>query len=313
MGIDLGDLNESLGAFESALSSGKVAIRISEPEVKVVLVALDGTTQDDTCVAIAVDLARRLQARLVVTAGMKGELEDELRTRVNRVVQVLTSGESHIQIEAAFGAGATPARQILALAAKERAGLIVVSAPYLYEYEGFGDESLSGPIDCLLAESPVPLLLIREPIEDGDVCFSRLFMPMTVHTLGLGEAAGLAFKFLAEGGHIELFAVADQQALEEADAVLGEAARHTPEELLRAEQSQIGGVVSALQHRAARTGVDVRVDVAVARTLKPVLDRIHESPCIVALALPRDRTSGQFHRVHDLALGSRYPVLFAPF
>jgi hypothetical protein len=315
MGIDLGDLNDSLGAFESALSSSKVAIQITDPEVRTLLLALDGTSQDETCVALAGEVASHLGASVVVTAATKDELTDELREIVERAVQRLTSTFG-LSAEAAFVEARTPARRILELGAERGAHLLVASAPYLYEYEGFGDESLSGPIDCLLAESEVPLLLVREPLDSVKECLTRMLIPMTVHSAGLGVAAGFAFKLAEKHGHVDLFAVADQQALEDADAVLGEATsteKRSPEALLRAEQTQIGGMVSALQHRGVESGVQVHVDVVVARSLKPVLDRAHTAPCVVCMPLPRDRTSSAFHRAHDIALGSRYPVLLTPF
>jgi hypothetical protein len=314
MGIDHGDLNDSLGAFESALSSSKVAIRISDPEVGVVLLALDGTSQDEACVALAAEAAARLGAKVVVTAGAKGHLSAELRQALDRAVSVLTSAPFGLAAEAAFAEAKNPAKQILALAKERGAGLVVAAAPYLYDYEGFGDESLSGPIDCLMAESDVPLLLAREPLEEVSACFGRMLIPMTIHSAGLGVAAGFAFGLAERDGHVDLFAVADQQALEDAAAVLGEEGeKRSPESLLRAEQAQIGGMVSALQHRGTESGIEVHVDVAVARTLRPVLERIHEAPCLVCMPLPRDRTSNAFHRAHDIALGSRYPVLLTPF
>jgi hypothetical protein len=316
MGIDLGDLNDSLGAFESALSSGRVAIQIADPKVEVVLLALDGTSQDETCVALAAEAARHLGARVVVTAGEKAGLSPELREKVERAASALAAAPLSLSAEAAFAEAKTPAKQILSLATERGAGLVIAAAPYLYDYEGFGDESLSGPIDCLLAESGIPLLLVREPVEEVSGCLDRMLIPMTVHSAGLGVTAGFAFRLAQRGGHVDLFAVADQQALEDADAVLGEslgAERRSPDALLRAEQAQIGGMVSALQHRGVESGVEVHVDVVVARTLKPVLDRINEAPCVVCMPLPRDRTSSAFHRAHDIALGSRHPVLLTPF
>jgi hypothetical protein len=316
MGIDLGDLNDSLGAFESALSSSKVAIRITDPEVGVVLLALDGTSQDETCVTVAGEAASHLGARVVVTACAKDGISPELHAHVDRAVMRLSSAPFGLSVEAGYAEGKNPAKQILALTEDRGAGLIVTSAPFLYEYEGFGDESLSGPVDCLMAESHVPLLLVREPLDAVRECFTRMLIPMTVHSAGLGVAAGFAFKLAEKHGHVDLFAVADQQALEDADAVLGEETsteKRSPEALLRAEQAQIGGMVSALQHRGAESDIEVHVDVVVARSLKPVLERIHSAPCLVCMPLPRDRTSSAFHRAHDIALGSRYPVLLAPF
>jgi hypothetical protein len=311
MSIDVDDLNESLGAFESALTASKV--HIAEPSVAVVLLAIDGSSQDANAIAYAGLIAKRFSARVAVTIGTEGELTDEAHALAERAVDILHAEPYGLEAKTVFSAARFPGRQILECQRDLHAGLIVLPAPYLIDVDVLGDESLSSPIDLLLAESDAPLFLVRHPNSDPNACFRRIVLPMTIWVPALGAAAGWAFRLVAPGGRIELFAVADKQAMEHAMRVLNETDDRamTADALLRAEHHHIGGMVSALQHRGVETGVDVDVDVAVGKALKLTLERIHGSPSIVCTGVPADRSSEAYHRIQDIVLGSHTPVLVA--
>lgn len=306
--MDFSDLNDSLGQFESALSSEKVSLE--SPSPKTILLALDGSNQDRTAIALAGELGRRFKARVVVTRGSEGgDVPDAVREQVEAVKGELAAAPYALQSDAMFQSAPLPAQQVLASQQKLGADLVIIPAPYLRDVGLLGDESLSSPIDMLLAECAAPMLLVRHPLDDPKAALARMLIPMTVNVPALGAAAGWAFKMVDPAGKVELYAVADESAVEDARKLLGADVELTADALLRAENKLAGGMTSAVQQKGTETGVKVVVDVAVGKALKLTLARIHEAPCIVCTGTPLDRTTRAFGRVQNVALGSKYPVL----
>ncbi|MBX3246574.1 MAG: universal stress protein [Myxococcales bacterium] len=305
--MDFSDLNDSLGQFESALSGEKVTLE--SPAPKTILLALDGSNQDATALALAGELARRFKARVVVTRGCEGEAPEAVREQVEAAKGELAAQPYGVDSAVIFKSAPLPAQQILAAQQKLGADLVVIPAPYLRDVGLLGDESLSSPIDMLLAECTAPLLLVRHPLDAPKAALRRMLIPMTVNVPALGAAAGWAFKMVDPDGKVELYAVADEAAVEDARKLMGVDEELTADALLRAESKLAGGMTSAVQQKGTETGVTVVVDVAVGKALKLTLGRIHEAPCIVCTGTPLDRTTRAFNRVQNVTLGSKYPVL----
>lgn len=305
--MDFSDLNDSIGQFESALSGDKVTIE--SPSPRTILLALDRSNQDPTAIALAGELGRRLKARVVVTLGSEGEASEEAREHVEAAKAELIAQPYGLDADVIFKTAPDPAHQILSAQQKLGADLVVIPAPYLRDVGLLGDESLSSPIDMLLAECNAPLLLVRQPLDDPKAVLSRMVIPMTVHVPALGPAAGWAFKLVDTSGAVELYAVADEAAVEDARKLLGVGEELTADALLRAESKLAGGMTAAVQRKGTETGVTVVVDVAVGKALKLTLERVHDAPCIVCTGTPLDRTSRAFNRVQNVTLGSKYPVL----
>jgi hypothetical protein len=309
--MDYSDLNESMGAFESAVSSSKAHVKM--PACGTILLAVDGSNQDATAIAIAAMVAPRLRAKVRVTMGSYEIDGKPDRGPAERAVAAL---KGRVDVEALYGEGPIPAVQILAVKRRLDAGLVIAPAPYIGDIGLLKDESLSSTIDVLLAEARSALLVVREPIDDVAVYFKRLLLPMTVYSPALAAAAGWAFS-LAEGdATIDLFAVADRQAVETAAALTGQDASEDREAtsadaLRRAEQKHAGGMISAVQQKASETGVNVTVELEEGEPISLVLARLHADPAIAVVGAPLDRNDIGFHRAHGIVLGAKSPVLIA--
>lgn len=309
--MDFTDLNESMGAFEGAVSSNRA--RVIMPTVGTILLAIDGSDQDPTAVAIAAEMAPLLRAGIRVTMGAEGPVGDAQRAAVQRTIEHLKS-QHGLDALPIFEEGKWPAQQILAAKKAANAGIIVVPAPYLQDFEALGNESLSSPIDVLLAESRVPVLLVRQPLEQPALCFQRFVLPMTIYAPALASAAGWAFSLARKDSNIELYAMADTTTIEEATRLAGggddaEAEARSAAVLLRAEQKNASGMISAMQKKAEETGIEVTVDVEAGDTLALTLEHMKRAPCMAVLGAPLDRASHTYHHAQDVALNAKYPVL----
>lgn len=309
--MEFDDLNQSLGAFEGALSGKKIEIR--PVTLRRILLAVDGSNQDPSAIALTQALARARGAKVYVVRGADGEPGPEARELPSRVAAELKAAPGPVEAEAVSANAPGPAQQILSAAQRCQAELIVAPAPYLRDFGLLGDESLSSPIDLLLAESSTPVLLVRHPLEAPEACLARVLLPLSVHLAGMGSVASWAFGVLASGGQVELHAVADQRALEEALEVVGSGgARASGSELLRAEERHVGSVIAAVQKHGSESGAHVVAEVEVGRAHKRLLEHVHSAPCVSVVGLPAERTQAAYHFAVDLALGSRYPVLLVP-
>ncbi|MBX3270489.1 MAG: hypothetical protein KF729_09525 [Sandaracinaceae bacterium] len=305
--MDFSDLNDSIGQFESALSGEKA--ELVSPDPRTLLLAIDGSNQDPTTIALAGEVGRRLKARVVVMMGGEGEPTDAQREKVKAAAAELAAQPYALETDTIFKTAPAPAQQILAAQQKLAADLVILPAPYLRDVGLLGDESLSSPVDMLLAECTAPMLLVREPLDDPKAALARVLIPMTVYVPSLGAAAGWAFKLVDAGGMVELYAVADEAAAQDAKKLLGVDEELTADALVRAESKLAGGMIAAVQRKGTETGVDVVVDVAAGKALQLTMARVHEGPCVVCTGAPMDRTSRAFSRAYNVALRSKYPVL----
>ncbi|MBX3258743.1 MAG: universal stress protein [Labilithrix sp.] len=304
--MDFTDLNQSMGAFESAVSSTKA--RVQMPTCGAVLLAVDGSEQDATAIALAAEVAPRLRAKLRVTIG-----SDDHEIAARAVAELKAQG--HVA-ETVTGEGDTPAARILAAQTKTDAGLVIVPAPYLEAMPALRGESLGTTVDMLLAEVHGALLVVRDPIALTAEHLKRFLLPMTVFTPALASAAGWAFSLAEGAATIDLYAVADQKAVEAAAELVGEVDEEhrearSADALLRAEHRNAGGMISAVQQRASDTGVNVNVDIDAGDPVSLVLERLHREPALAIVGAPLDHKAAEFHRVHDIVLGSKHPVLVA--
>ena len=306
--VDLSTLSSDLGAFEGAVSSKLVKI---EPKaIKRVLLAVDRSNQDATSIALAAALARKHQAAVDVVGAYEGPAWEEVSAYAMQVVDRLRSAPSGLRAEVVTATAPHPSQQILSAKQKTGADLIVVASPFLRDIGLLGDESLSSPIDMLLAESRVPLLIVRQPVAEVDALFTRLILPVAGEAHIPGILAGWAFALAGQGATIEVCAVADRVAL--AEGAGAASAGGADEQLLREENRLIGGLTAALQKAASERSVEVLVHTELGRAVQVLAEVLNAKPSIGCIDLPNDRTSVAFHRVQDLLLRARHPVLVVP-
>lgn len=296
--MDYSDLNDYMGAFEGALSERPP---VSKPEIASILLAVDGSNQDDTAIGLVAAFAERLQAKVHVTAGALRGLGPDEHALAERTAERLRT-EHSLQAMPLMVDGKTPAKQLLAAAAAESVGLVVMPAPYLQDLEDLADESLSSPVDVLLAEAKAAILLVREPQPQPAVCLNRLVLPLK--RIASPAAAGWMLALAERGAVMEMYSFAPVQA---EDSELS--TERAVELLARAGHKAAGAMIAAAQHCAQSIGAEMSFSYEEPPALPFLLKKVHAQPCLTILSAPADRTSADYHFVHDLTLGSRHPVL----
>ncbi|HMP01992.1 MAG TPA: hypothetical protein PKD86_08585 [Gemmatales bacterium] len=273
---DEADMTEDLSLFETAVHARPV--KLQEPALDVVIVALDGSNQDGTARAVATALAERVGARV----------------------------EEH--------SAAQTAADVQQYCHIHQGSLVVVPAPFGTDRSDLRDESLGSVVDMLLMECPVPLLCVRDVL-DGEAVkavVKNLLIPLHVPDEGATRAASWALKLLARGGRLDLLAVADLDVIGEAQKLLGKAiateATET-EALGLAAIKEFGNLIGPVQKRGESLGLTVHVESRVGRGSQVVLESANASPRLLVTSAPKDHTAPAFHRAMDLVLGSRGPVL----
>lgn len=299
--MDYTDLNEYMGAFEGALS---VRIPIVKPQVESLLLAVDGSNQDDTAIELAAIFAGRLQAKIHVTAGAsRGFGPDELALAERTAERLRT--QHALQATPLLVDGKTPAKQLLAAAGAESVGLIVMPAPYLQELEDLADESLSSPVDILLAEAKAAILLVREPMSRPSDCLHRLVLPLK--RTASPKAAGWMLALAQRDGLMEMYSFAPVRG--EGDTNTELSTERAVELLVRAGHKAAGAMIAAAQRCAGEIGAEMSFSYEEPPALPFLLKKVHKQACLTILSAPADRTSDDYHFVQDLTLGSRHPVL----
>ncbi len=270
------NFQEDVGLFEAATHA--VPVELPPVQTQSIVLALDGSDQDESARLLAGDLAERHSARLY-----------ELN-------------------------GAIDAAAILAVAREQQADLLVVPVPFGRDYATLGTESLGSVIDMLLLEAPCPLLCTRAPLNLQEITrtFEQILVPISVGEKPRGGGLAWAFHLFGSQGRLALLAIADEDVLEEARQMMpsrfGQDAIG-PDEITRSILRQIGGIVAAAQRQGLAQECSVHVDTSLGHFVPQVLARIDEQPQLVIWEAEQDHNSPSFHRAVDLLLASRGPVL----
>lgn len=302
------DVHDSMALFERA-QVGEVA-PISPRQPHRILLVLDGSTQDD----LSIELCRRL------------------KTRFDSALDVLDARESvsvnELAEEAARSLGATAVaksddesyEQILHAAAEMRSDLIVVPSPYGRDLEKIGSDSTGTVIDVLLARSPVPLLVIRQPFQVMGEPFARALIVLVSENKAAADAAAWAAGLVRTGGTAELTLVLEQEVLENVRHLIQEvdpSIQIGAEQLTQALAQSHVRLHRALQKTASAAGFQYRL--LVRRESEVSMDNIGraEGPptdgaeAFIVLALERGDHLSHGH-VQDRIRNTRLPVLVVP-
>jgi nucleotide-binding universal stress UspA family protein len=303
------DLQDTLGAFEGAFVK-KAVKPVTVPQCAHILLAVDRSNQDKDAIELTTTLAKRWSSRVSVIFADGDVSSNDGQEYAKSVVEKLASEGLVVEAEATKPLFA--AHQILAAQTRTRADLIVMPAPYMRDVGLLGDESLSSVVDVLIAEAPVPVLLLRYPQDDIKSTLMEPLVAVTVHLEEAELAAGWAFKLMDPAGHMTLLAVADPGVIEAAAKILGHnvddpATREAT--LRRFELGEIGGITAAVQKHANATGQQVTVEVKVGHAVRTVVEEATKRHGIVCMGAPVDRTSEAYGRAVNIILRTKNPVL----
>lgn len=271
------NMEEDLGMFEAATHARHVDLR--QPSVESVLVVLDGSNQDATAGLLGQQIASRFSSRVEVRPGLAAA--DQIR-----------------------------------LAAQETgAKLIVLPVPFGEDIDLLKSQSLGSVADSLLQESPAPLLCVREPLSEDAVgaLLDHLLLPVTLDDTETERALSWACCLAGKAGRLLLLELPDRKAVEETREGVGATAEISSVQqaaVERAMSARLGALVSAAQRCSTENGFAVRAEFRAGTPLAEIQAMAASlgEPLIV-LSRPANSRSPQFHRIVDLLMESRLPLL----
>jgi len=266
---------EDMGMFEAATHAPATALPVVDAST--VLLALDGSNQDEPARFLAGALAAALGASVVEKAGL------ESASIVNAVREA-------------------------------RAQLLVLPVPFGADIGSLREESLGDVVDRLLLAAGIPILAVRQPLGEARLgaAIRRIVVPVFPGEARTGLALAWACRLLRAGGDLHAVEIADREVLAEAN-LLREPALGTDSttqaSIERVMTRQFASLIAAVQRTASEGGFGAHVVQSSGRFVAETLAAIGDSPGLIVITGSHDRRSTTFHRCADLILGSAYPVL----
>jgi hypothetical protein len=273
--------------------------------VRRIVLALDGSNQDETARRLASRIASRAGAAVLPLCAWEtedGGREEYLATQIEAL------GRMGAAVERVGTADDTrpPYEQILDACGHSSCDLLIVPAPFRDDFARLGRESVGTNLDVLLCRATVPLLVVREPKEEPERCLANVLLPLTRHLAANAEAAAWALQLAERGGGVRILAVSEGEipesgGLSPAATAEGEGGITSPE---------TAGLIGALQRRTAEIGLGCRVDARRGEEVKTIVEEEAGEELIVILpCCPRDPTGPTFQRIQAIIRLSRNPVL----
>lgn len=202
------DVHDSIDMFTRAMVPGTVELAPRTPQK--LLVALDGSSQDETALAIAAGLKKQFSSAVCVMDARDSADSNELAETAARKygATVLPKGTGD-----AFD-------QILEAVKQHNSSLVIVPCPFGRNIDNVGDDSTGTVIDVLLSRCPVPLLVVRQPWSPAEPPFQRVILSFAAENDAAPRAAEWALALTPKGGHLQLMLVVDEEAVENMRALL---------------------------------------------------------------------------------------------
>ncbi|MCA9258518.1 MAG: hypothetical protein KDA61_04930 [Planctomycetales bacterium] len=300
------DLEKSMAMFKRAAVGKTSAPTMKRPES--ILLALDGSQQDEVGVGIAKLLRQRFNASiLVLDARMASEHAplpappssargEEIAGRVEGTLVVDEAQESF--------------DRILHAIETHRPDMAIAPCPFGRDFNAIGADSTGTVIDVLLARCPVPLLVTRAPFDVQDRSLAEIRIVVSGENNAAAEAARWATGLATRGGSLELSLVVPEEYF----AICREALHAVhPEEEFSSESVENALAASyarlhaSLQHSGAAG--HYRYTLNVHRTSEDVtFDHPTSEPPLLVLPLDRNAAMSQ-GQVHQRIRHSPHPVL----
>ncbi len=296
------DLASSMEMFRRVQVGEVGAIEPRRPQR--VLLALDGSSQDDTSTAIAAALVERYDCSVVLLAACV-----ESESVIGRAASYFADGTTTI------AAGPDdPFEPILAAVEKEKSDLVIAPCPFGREFEKIGPDSAGTIIDVLLARLHVPLLAVREPHEIVRPIFRCVALQVPGENNAAQDAAAWATAMVAADGHLKLSLVVAEELRDDLIGLLE--AMHfdvalTSEDLAAALQREYVRIHRGLQKASAKVGF--KYDMSVTKRQDEEADTVRalEDVSLTVVALERGSDMSQGYTRYCV-LHSRQPVLVVP-
>jgi hypothetical protein len=295
-------LESSMQMFER-VQVGQVAPL--EPHTpKHVLLALDASSQDETSLAVT----RVLRERFAVGVSILAACDDP-----DRVAEAARRALGEATVIPSRGARDS-FEQILTAIDTSRADLLVSPCPFGRDFEQIGPDSAGTVVDVLLARSPIPLLVVRQPHAISGAAFRQVALPLGGENRAAQDAAAWAAGLVAPGGHLELILVVEDEFRESARQLLESMRLEVPpgsEGLETALRKAHVRLHRALQKTAQQAGFDYALTVESEDEARAFLNRELSALSLVVVAVERPDHLSQGFANHCIRC-SRQPVLVVP-
>lgn len=269
-----------------------------------ILVALDGSSQDELSLAIAAALNSRWPCLLDVMDAREQVATNELAERAADSLPAAPvkkrQGDCYEQILAALDA--------------TKAELVIVPSPFGRDLEKVGTDSTGTAIDVLLARSTAPLLVVRKPYTLEQNPFRFVTSLVTNENEAAQTAARWSAGLVAPGGHLVLLLLLQEEHLESVRHTLESLdakVEITPDMLEDALKRSHVRLHRALQMTAARLKVDYELEVRRDSNLADVLDLSANEHPLLVLAHERRRSSSHGN-IQQRIRNSPHAVLVVP-
>lgn len=292
-------VEESMQLFRRARVSSVPSIQPRHPHG--VLLALDGSSQDALTVAMARQFRERFQCSLTVVDARETAASDQLAaTTAEALAAVLlpkATGDSY--------------EQILAAVEQSRCDLLVVPSPFGRDLQSVGPDSVGTVIDVLLARSPVPVLIVREPYQPEGELFRRVRMILTGENEAACSAAAWATGLIGSAGTFQLILLLERETCENMQALMQSIAPEVEvnaDSLSQALATAHVRLHRGLQEAAAQVGFQYQLRLLVEGQSRPPATEEQDVEALVVLALERGDHASQ-GGVQGRIRRSRSPVL----
>lgn len=296
------DVQRSMEMFERAQVGDLPPIVPRTPTR--LLLALDGSSQDEMSQQIAGRLRDRFGCALDVVDGREDGVSDDTAEKSAQALDAnllpKTSGDSY--------------EQILAAADRSQCDLLIVPSPFQRELAKVGTDSTGTVIDVLLSRSPVPLLVVRGSYELADPPFSAVSIVLVSENEATPHAAEWAAGLIAPGGDLELMLLMETEIYENVRELIRSLDPDldlSQEALVEAMQRSRVRLHRALQKAAVEAGFQYRLGVQQQDDRPSAELQSSERHALIVLPLERqDHLSQGF--VHDRIRHSADALLVVP-
>jgi hypothetical protein len=298
------EVDASMRMFEKSQVGPAALISLIRPSR--VLLALDGSPQDETGVDAANYLRERFDTETLVIDARENGPTDQNDLAISRADEI--SGARPIQRE-----GEESYNSILNALKQHAVDLVIVPCPFGRPLEDVGTDSAGTVIDVLLSRCPKALLVIRRDDQRLSECADRVSMIVGDECEMEHRAAAWALGLAAEGADVTLNLVIEQEQFENIRAILEAIQPETqfePEQfseaLAKSHQTLHGGMAKT----AASMGLNYQLR-PIAGELAPPNPMRESSKMMLVIPLEVDDRFEQGF-AQDRIRRSPHPVLVVP-
>lgn len=298
------EVDASMRMFEKSKTGPAATIPVIKPAR--VMLALDGSEQDDTSVHAASYLRDRFNTETVVLDARDKNDNDQSDLAIERAGQIpgsrpILRGEGD-----AYDA-------ILAALAQHSVDLLIIPCPFGRSLDQVGADSAGTVIDVLLSRCNKPLLVIRRKDQKLDRCLAQVSMIVGAECDVETRAAAWAFGLAAPAATVTLNLVIEKEQYENMRSLieaLHPDSKLDPDQFCEAMTKTHQSIHGAMAKTAQGLGMSYHLR-PLAGAIAPPNPLRESSQMLLVMPLEVDDRFGQGF-VQDRIRRSPHPILVVP-